>query len=58
MQHLIDRDVDYGCAPAAHGFELGRGQALVDALLQGERAVQVRAHEAVLDLCGLAQHGD
>ncbi len=58
MQHLIDRNIDHGCAPAAHRRELGFGKAFVSPLLERKRTVEIRAHQTVLDLRSLAQHGN
>ena len=56
VQHLLGGDVADVLAPALDRLRFLGAQALVLGLLQRERGVQVLAHDAVLELGGLAQH--
>jgi hypothetical protein len=56
MEHLLGGHVRDARPPALNRSELVAGQAL--ALLEGERGIQILAHDAVLELGRLAQHVD
>ena len=58
VQHLLGGHVRDLLAPSLDGLFFFCGQALVLRLLQAEGRVQVLAHDAVLELGGLAEHVD
>ena len=58
VQHLLGRHVRDLLAPSGHRRELPLRQSLLGGLLERERREQVLAHDAVLQLGGLAQHVD
>jgi hypothetical protein len=55
MTHFLGRDGHDRGAPALHGLDLRRSQSFIRAGLQRKRRVQIRAHQAVFELRGLAQ---
>ena len=55
MPHLLDRHLDQLAAPAAHGGDFLRAQALGLAVLETEGRIQVGAHQVVLELRRLVQ---
>ena len=58
VEHLLLGDVDELAAPAPDRLELGRGQALVVAVLHRKRRVQVLAHHELLERGRLAERVD
>jgi hypothetical protein len=58
VQHLLFDDVDQRGLLGLYPARLLRREPLVGCALQGELRVQVLAHQAMLDLAGLAEQVD
>src|SRR5690349_25070905 len=58
VQHLLLDDVDQRGFPCLHSCDLLRREALASGALKRELRVQVLAHQAMLDLAGLAEQVD
>ena len=58
VQHLLLDDIDQRGLPRLHPRELLRGETLAGGALERELRVQVLAHQAMLDLAGLAEQVD